>query len=401
MQRCEGELISEMKTAVDALKQQMTRVKAEGVRDTVDKVAGLLGRYIKVKDELHAEWHARVEHAARSTAELEGNISSLVHATEDKIMGVLSAVSDKLAEHDRSLAKLTENGPDPVDEQPSAEWAKVVKRQRKPSTKPLAPAGLPTQPVKPPRARPMAILVKSGDKSFPALLKTVRQRVDPKDIGNSISKLREARSGGLLIEVNGGAESADVVRVAVKRSLDPGASVTKLEDLAAIELRDLDAMTTSEEVIESLSRESGARTARLVSIRKVYGGAQTAVVRLPATAAKRICLKERIRVGLVYARVRYTTVPRRCFRCLSFGHFHRDCKGDDRSRCCFRCGSKGHFAEKCSAEPDVIKAFRAVTGEPWKTGISENQAPKKDADHREDKSEFDRPRDVGQQNRDD
>lgn len=174
--------------------------------------------------------------------------------------------------------------------------------------------------------------------------KTVRQRIYPNDTGNFISRLREARNEGLLIEIRGGAETTDVVRGVVERSLGSGATVTKLKDSATVELRDLDAMTTPEEVLEALSGEAGSESPKLVSIRKAYGGSQTAVVRMPISAANAICAGGRIRVGLVYAQVRHTIVPTRCFRCLFFGHLVRDCKGMDRSGSCWKCGLEGHFA---------------------------------------------------------
>lgn len=132
-------------------------------------------------------------------AKIERNLSNILHTSEGKIMNVLEGVMAKLTNHDRCLAKLAEKGPDPQSAQPSAEWTKVVKKHRKqsvnPTQKPLVPAAPQSQSLKPPRKRPAAIFVKKGDESFPELLKTVRQRIDPKDTGNSITRIREYGMG--------------------------------------------------------------------------------------------------------------------------------------------------------------------------------------------------------------
>lgn len=73
---------------VDVLKPHIVRVKTEGVKDGFDKVFILLGSYTKVKEKLHAEWCARVDHTACATAQMEGNLSSVVLVMENKIMDV-------------------------------------------------------------------------------------------------------------------------------------------------------------------------------------------------------------------------------------------------------------------------------------------------------------------------
>lgn len=69
----------------------------------------------------------------------------------------------------------------------------------------------PTAPAKLPRSRPLAFMVKKDGEEFSELLKTVRSKVDPEVTGNAISRLRKSKNGDLLIVINGGNESAEVV----------------------------------------------------------------------------------------------------------------------------------------------------------------------------------------------
>lgn len=157
----------------------------------------------------------------------------------------------------------------------------------------------------------------------------------------------------MLIELSGDAETMEAVRVEVQRSLGSGITVKKVENMAPIEIRDLDAETTKEELAETISSEY-----RVVSLRKAFGGTQTAIVVVPNEVAKRLCGSARLRVGLVYARVRPTELQVRCFRCLGLGHVARACSGVNRSSCCLKCSNSGHFSRECAAEPEKIASFR-------------------------------------------
>lgn len=55
--------------------------------------------------------------------------------------------------------------------------------------------------------------------------------------------------------MNGDLETADIVRADVAYSLGPGTTVRKLEDAAGVDIWDLDAIITSEEVLESVCGE--------------------------------------------------------------------------------------------------------------------------------------------------
>lgn len=150
--------------------------------------------------------------------------------------------------------------------------------------------------------------------------------------GTAITRTRQTQQGNLLIEINGGADSAAMVKQEVERSLGPGAVVRMTDNLAPIEVRDLDEMTTKEEILQATLALGDANGARVVSIRRAYGGAQVAVVLLPKQVARKICEIGRIQVGLVYARVRPTELSNRCCRCLAFGYEAKNCTGVEGAR---------------------------------------------------------------------
>lgn len=139
---------------------------------------------------------------------------------------------------------------------------------------PVARAGT----VKTPRARPLT--VKLAGEDFPALLKKVRWKVDSGVTENFINRLRRTNARDLLVEINGNNDSAEMVRAELMRSLGPEARVRKLGNSTAVEIRDFDAETTRAEVLEAVGGPNGSGEAKLVSLRKVYGSAQSAIMAL-------------------------------------------------------------------------------------------------------------------------
>jgi len=214
------------------------------------------------------------------------------------------------------------------------------------------------EPTRVHKSRPIAVIVRRGEEPFPELLSTIKNKAKPENTGNCISKIRETRNGSLLIEINGGAEEAEKVKTEIERSLGPEASVRRVENRSVLELRDLDGTTTPEDILEAVSRESPGMEARVLGIWKTYGGGQAATIALAQETAKSLLVVGRIRVGLVYCRLRQGEERIRCYRCQAFGHEAKECRGPDRGKCCRRCGGTEHFAATCKATREEADAFR-------------------------------------------
>lgn len=106
---------------------------------------------------------------------------------------VLEQMQRKLADQDKVLFVLAASPPPaqgPVlGPDPEQKWTEIVKRVRAGQPKPrhISAAKTPVQNraektghlVRPPRSRPLAIVVSKGGEEFPELLKTIRRTVDP------------------------------------------------------------------------------------------------------------------------------------------------------------------------------------------------------------------------------
>lgn len=363
----ENEILRDVHGTMEHLKSIVPRVKTEGVRDDVDKLSLLLELLVKSRSEIKAEYRTMVvgERSMADSAAAGSRTIDQVAESEARILGALGAINGRLDAHEKIILRLEADNGDPQGAQVEpastvAKWTEVVKKQRRATHKSTPVPG--PAPIKPPaiplRPRPLAVIVKKGEEQFPELLRTVRSKVDPIVMGTAITKMRQTQNGNLLIEVSGGADSAATVKREIERSLGPGAEVRTTEDLSPVEVRDLDEVTTKEEVLDAVLALGDAHGAKVVSIRRAYGGAQTAVILLPRQAARKICEVGRIQVGLMYARVRRTELSNRCFRCLAFGHAARNCTGPDRRSCCWRCGADGHVSAKCMATEQAAAKFK-------------------------------------------
>jgi hypothetical protein len=156
--------------------------------------------------------------------------------------------------------------------------------------------------------------------------------------------------------------------------MGPDATIRSPDKRALVEIRDLDATTSREEVIDSAVRDCSisAEEVRILSIRRIYGGGQAAVMLVPAEMARKLCSIRRIRVGLVYCRAKEDENIKRCF---STGHEARRCTGPDREKKCRRCGKDGHYAVKCTVSMGEITVFRKIL-ELESRGIQEERQKK-------------------------
>ena len=111
---------------------------------------------------------------------------------------------------------------------------------------------------------------------------------------------------------------------AMQTSLGENANVSIKARELDVEVKDLDEITTKEEIVEALQRllgaDSGITLISIKSLRPAYYGTQTAVVGLLAPVAKKFLGRRNIRIGWTYCRIRELIKPLKCIRCWDFGH---------------------------------------------------------------------------------
>jgi len=157
--------------------------------------------------------------------------------------------------------------------------------------------------------------------------------------------------------VQGGQDAAQVVQSEIMK-ITSEANVRMIQQKSLIEVRDMDILTTKEDLAQGL--ELNSNDIRVINIRSSFGGTQTGIVLIPKQTMTKITKRSRIRVGVVYCRVRECKGNIRCYRCLGQGHEVRNCSGSNRKGKCNKCGKEGHFARYCKASREETEEFRAV-----------------------------------------
>lgn len=208
-----------------------------------------------------------------------------------------------------------------------------------------------------------AIVVKGKEGvSYAEILRSVKTEPKLKSLAQQVKGIRKTAKGELLFELKRSADpNTRTFQEAVQTFLGPETEVRSLTEMGTLEVKDLDEVTTTEELLEALITqfgEIGASPSSIISIRKSYGGTQTATVKLHADKAEKLAKEGKVRVGWVICRIRRKTQPMRCFKCMEFGHIASRCTGEDCTGLCFKCGEKGHKARSCHNKWNCILCAR-------------------------------------------
>jgi hypothetical protein len=278
------------------------------------------------------------------------------HASSGQIMQVISENSDaQTAGESSSVIE--------VDKEDSWQEDRQARRKRKKKEKQSVKAeqqkserSMETRMVsqKSRRLRPDAILIRStSGRSYADLLKEIRVKVKPEEHGADVRAIRQTRTGGVLLELGAKTKNRDNFSDALKNALGECGTVRNLEPKTTLEIRDLDSLTTVEEVREAILRDLGenAGDVKVFLTRPNSRELKLAVVSLSERGANILLKAGRIKVGWVSARIRRRVEVIKCFRCFGFGHLQTDCKGPDRrsQNLCLRCGGSGHKKDSCIA----------------------------------------------------
>lgn len=374
----ENSILNDLQKEVEALKEVSKRVKVEGVKNGIEKISSLLTLLVEHKNKRNAV--SRLSLGQDSTIEVNRilgefrmEVMEIVKESQETILGTIGqfthtgpapakgARNDINGGNKMATAKDTATGTDPP-------WSEVVGRRhrRGQNTEKAVTTEPPTTafPVKKRsvRSRPPAILVDIGENEFTEVAKKIHDKANMEVIGDSVVGVRQAKSGGILIEVRGGADRVESVRAEIGRSVGENFGVKTLQRKVLIEVRDLMGLTTEEEVVEALAVTAGIErdSLKVIGLRKYFGGSQSALILMPSETATKLLKAGRVLVGFVSCRVRLRDTVVKCSRCHSTGHMAKTCSGTDRSNCCWRCGSPEHKAKSCSANKEEAEVYSKV-----------------------------------------
>ncbi|KAM8702705.1 hypothetical protein ACLKA7_000835 [Drosophila subpalustris] len=242
----------------------------------------------------------------------------------------------------------------PVEEVPVAKKAERKWQKVKPKAK-QAPRR---------RNRPDAILVKCKDAAdYAKVLASVQTSKELQQYKDNVRGVRRTAAGEVLLQMSKTADDAtSKLHHAVQKALGESANVTVISDKVRLEIRDLPEWASAEDVTLAILKhmEGDLPVESAPKLRKGYRGTQIASMFLNKAIAVTLLALRDIRIGWALCSIRSTVDPRRCYKCLEFGHTAARCRSKhDASKKCFNCGGEGHSSKDCTHMASCILCTRA------------------------------------------
>lgn len=213
------------------------------------------------------------------------------------------------------------------------------------------------KPQKPRDIGEALVLKTNASESYADVIKEMKKKINPSDIGVQITGIRRTREGELLLKLSKGEGQADKLKSVISNVLGENVMVRSLSNNQRIDIRDMDEATDENDIIYALQEATKCEDPdvfKILNIRESYGQTRQALVQLPSHYAGTLLQEKKIRVGWVMCRVRAKVKIIKCFKCLEQGHYAKDCTGVDRSALCKRCCKTGHKSKDCDQQLNCI-----------------------------------------------
>ncbi|XP_043064424.1 uncharacterized protein LOC122320310 [Drosophila ficusphila] len=175
-----------------------------------------------------------------------------------------------------------------------------------------------------------ALVVKCGEgMQYADVLKLVKNNPTLQQHKDCVKGIRMTGRGELLIKMMKTADPAtSKLQKAMQETLSDKAEVKELKELVQVEIRDTAEFSSKDDIIQAVftNYEGDIPPAAIPSLRKTYGGTLIARMSIPPVLAEKILAEGKIRIDWAHCRVRKSVEPKRCYKCLAFGHMALHCR---------------------------------------------------------------------------
>ena len=153
--------------------------------------------------------------------------------------------------------------------------------------------------------------------SYVDVLKELKTKTSPDEVGSKVGKIRKTRDGNLLIELREDSKLEEVSE-AIRHTVGIELLVRPMVPTVSLELRDLEETTTEEEIREAFIAALVEATSDQVEVKALRAGprgTKAALVVAPrAIATAKVLKPGKVRVGWVNATAREKMLVIRCFK---------------------------------------------------------------------------------------
>lgn len=193
------------------------------------------------------------------------------------------------------------------------------------------------------------LIINPGEMTYANLVKTMRENVQPSELGVKIITAKRNLSGEMVLAVKGKTADTAALKAAIQDKI-PDARTTYKQRMATVHIYNLEEEVTMAEILEGIQKstpEHMRSSVTVTSVRPSYQNTTNATAKMPEEAARLLASQRGIQIGLVFAQVKIREEKARCHRCWEEGHRSFQCKGVDRTKQCFLCKKEGHKKFQC------------------------------------------------------
>lgn len=267
-------ILMEIRSTLIKEEASIKRVKADGVREAINKITNLLKIILTERSSLRKARRV-LDEAVKTNGPSQRDVNILTVVTES-----LDRQEAGIAAHSRQLEKmegiLTSQAkpveltkPRGLADGNQEEWTDAVKRRPK-SDGPVDQKKESSQAQKIVRPRNPAILIRTDANAFPALAKKLRGDSSIAS-GEKIKAKRKTRNGDMLLEVNEQETTIGALKEEISKLVEGEAvTVSALSQRSVVELRDVDSWSDRDEVTQALASVSGLpkKDVQIISLRR-------------------------------------------------------------------------------------------------------------------------------------
>ena len=171
------------------------------------------------------------------------------------------------------------------------------------------------------RHRGDAILIQMEGMNYAGVLKHIKEKVNPADLGVEVKGLKKTKICELILTVKNGLDKAEKPRQALKERA-PEASAFLLTRKKIPHVKDVDRITSIGEIKEAISNQVNIRTEdfEVRALRPAYGGRQNATIIMRESDANKLKKTKTVVIGWSRCRIMERKQELRCSRCWKQGH---------------------------------------------------------------------------------
>ena len=183
------------------------------------------------------------------------------------------------------------------------------------------------------RAHPEAVLIKPAEgMSYASILRGLKKRVNPDELGTTVQGIRETRSKELIVELKCSKNDRERLDTAFKEVFGASGTMPHLIPWIEVEIADLDPSIEAgdvEEAVRGFFEQDSEMEFRVALTKIPYRRNKKPYVLLQQARTLKLLRAAHIKIGWVSCRVCRKKELNRCYRCLGFGHIVENCRGPD------------------------------------------------------------------------